>query len=136
MRQLALLLALASAAMAQDIPQGPDFTDADGATLRFLDKLTSDTGDIDLSLGESATVGRLIIQLDQCRYPTANAAADSEARLTIVDQATGAVLFSGWMLASVPALSALDHPRYDIWVLSCDLPAGASAATTPQGEGE
>ena len=27
--------------------------------------------------------------------------------------------FSGWMFASSPALSALDHPRYDVWVVSC-----------------
>ena len=28
-------------------------------------------------------------------------------------------IFSGWMFASSPALSALDHPVYDIWVLEC-----------------
>ena len=28
-------------------------------------------------------------------------------------------IFKGWMFASSPALSALDHPRYDVWVLSC-----------------
>ena len=29
-------------------------------------------------------------------------------------------VFSGWMFASSPALSALDHPVYDIWVLRCE----------------
>ena len=28
-------------------------------------------------------------------------------------------IFSGWMLASSPALNALEHPRYDVWVLRC-----------------
>ncbi len=28
-------------------------------------------------------------------------------------------LFSGWMFASSPALSSLEHPVYDIWVLDC-----------------
>lgn len=28
-------------------------------------------------------------------------------------------LFSGWMLASKPAISALDHPVYDVWVIDC-----------------
>ena len=28
-------------------------------------------------------------------------------------------LFSGWMLASSPALNALEHPVYDVWVLDC-----------------
>jgi hypothetical protein len=31
-------------------------------------------------------------------------------------------VFSGWMVASSPALSALDHPRYDVWVLNCIYP--------------
>jgi len=29
-------------------------------------------------------------------------------------------LFSGWMFASSPALSAMDHPVYDVWVLGCE----------------
>jgi hypothetical protein len=29
------------------------------------------------------------------------------------------LLFSGWMFASTPGLSALEHPVYDIWVLDC-----------------
>lgn len=29
-------------------------------------------------------------------------------------------VFSGWMYASSPALSALDHPVYDVWVLRCE----------------
>jgi hypothetical protein len=28
-------------------------------------------------------------------------------------------LFSGWMFASSPALSALEHPVYDVWVIDC-----------------
>lgn len=139
MMRFALLLALALAvpALAQDEPQttGPEFTDADGARLRFLDKLTSETGDVSLGLGQSAKFGRLLVQLNSCRYPTANPVADAEAHLTIVDESTGAVAFSGWMLASSPALSALDHPRYDVWVLYCVLPEAPADATTTEGEG-
>ena len=29
-------------------------------------------------------------------------------------------LFSGWMFASSPALSALEHPVYDVWVIGCN----------------
>ena len=29
-------------------------------------------------------------------------------------------VFSGWMFASSPALSAMEHPIYDVWVLSCE----------------
>ncbi len=29
------------------------------------------------------------------------------------------MVFSGWMFASSPALSALQHPVYDVWVIDC-----------------
>ena len=28
-------------------------------------------------------------------------------------------VFSGWMFSSNPALSAMDHPVYDVWVIDC-----------------
>ena len=108
-----------------------EFGDAQGGSLRFLDKLTSETGDVALDRGQSAKFGRLLVRLDSCRYPVANPASDSEAYLTIVEETSGLELFNGWMLASSPALSALDHPRYDVWVLSCNLPEAPAA---PEGE--
>ncbi len=30
-------------------------------------------------------------------------------------------LFSGWMFASSPALNALQHPVYDVWVIACTM---------------
>lgn len=132
MRALVLALALALPAQAQEQQAaGPEFTESDGASLRFLDKLTSETGDVTLSRGQSAKFGRLVVQLDSCRYPTDNPASDSEAHLTILEEATNTTLFTGWMLASSPALSALDHPRYDVWVLTCVLPEAAPAAADP-----
>ena len=31
-------------------------------------------------------------------------------------------LFSGWMFASSPAVSALEHAVYDVWVVDCEEP--------------
>lgn len=140
MRALLLTLALAFPAAAQEDPAqepaGPEFTDSDGAELRFLDKLTSETGDVELSVGQAAKFGRLVVRLDTCRYPTGNPASDAEAHLTILEDATDTELFSGWMLASSPALSALDHPRYDVWVLNCVLPEAPAEEATEPAEGE
>jgi hypothetical protein len=111
-----------------------DFAEAQGGSLRFLDKLTSETGDVTLGRGQSAKFGRLLVRLDSCRYPVANPSADSEAFLTIVDETTGLELFNGWMLASSPALSALDHPRYDVWVLSCLTPEAPAEPVAPVNE--
>jgi hypothetical protein len=122
---LILALALAGPAPAQQ------FAEAEGGSLRFLDKLTSETGDVTLDRGQSAKFGRLVVRLDACRYPADDPTSDSEAFLTIVEETTGLGLFSGWMLASSPALSALDHPRYDVWVLSCVLPPAPAAPAEP-----
>jgi hypothetical protein len=128
MKWLPLAFLLYSPAAAQEVAE------AQGGSLRFLDKLTSETGDVTLDRGQSAKFGRLLVRLDSCRYPVANPAADSEAYLTVVEETTGLELFSGWMLASSPALSALDHPRYDVWVLSCVLPEAAPEPVAPASE--
>jgi hypothetical protein len=66
--------------------------------------------------------------LQECRYPKNNPASDSWMHLVITDTSVAAPVFSGWMLASSPALSALDNPRYDVWVLGCTLPDGVIPA--------
>ena len=44
-------------------------------------------------------------------------------------------VFSGWMFASSPGLSAMDHPIYDVWVLEC-LGAEGEQTATAQGDGD
>jgi hypothetical protein len=110
---LACLL-LASPALAQQAAE------ANGGVVRWLDKLTGEIEDVDLSRGQSVEKGRLTIQLDECRYPLADPASNAFAHLTIMDRLKAEPVFSGWMIASSPALSALDHPRYDVWLLRCD----------------
>lgn len=112
---LALLL-LAAPAAAQEV------TASTGGTLRWLDKMTGATADIELGAGQAAVSGRLTIQLDECRYPTANPSSDAFAHLTISEEKRETPVFSGWMMASSPAVSALEHPRYDVWVLRCVTP--------------
>jgi hypothetical protein len=116
MKALFALLLSAAPALADG------FADAPGGVVRWLDKLTGETGNVELQRGQSATNGRLTIQLDDCRYPSDNPASDAQAHLTIIDSTKDGAVFSGWMLASAPALSALDHPRYDVWVLRCIVP--------------
>ncbi|HRK42500.1 MAG TPA: DUF2155 domain-containing protein [Gemmobacter sp.] len=122
----ALVLMLAAVpAMAQEVTSAP------GGILRWLDKVTGETADIELADGQSALSGRLTIQLDECRYPTANPASDAFAHLTVMEEGQGAPAFSGWMVASSPALSALEHPRYDVWVLRCLTPDQPELEVTP-----
>ena len=32
-------------------------------------------------------------------------------------------VFSGWMFASSPAASSMEHPVYDVWVIDCRVDA-------------
>ena len=87
--------------------------------LRVLDKITGVVTDLTLALGESTAVGHLTITLGDCRYPTDNPAGDAFGEMTITYDVAATPIFVGWMIASAPALNALDHPRYDVWMLSC-----------------
>lgn len=115
-RALAVVAALAAAlpAGAQEVAR------ASGAALRGLDKVSGRTTDFNLSVGESVRYGRLELRLGECRYPAADPSSDAFAQLTVTDRSKNVTLFSGWMIASSPALSALDDARYDVWVMSCN----------------
>ena len=117
MRGLALAAAIlaASAGWAEAVARG------DGAVLRVLDKLTGAVEDVELANGGTAPMGRLQLELAECRYPEGNPSGDAYAFVTVRDS-DAQPIFSGWMIASSPALSALDHPRYDVWVMRCNTP--------------
>jgi len=111
-----LLLLAGNATFAQ---QAVETGQGVGAVLRAIDTLNGDVQDLTLSLDETRRFGRIDITLHQCRYPAANPFDDAFAQVDIVDTREGVAGFSGWMLASSPALNALEHPRYDVWVISC-----------------
>lgn len=135
----ALLAVTLAAGLIAPAPAAAQTTSAEAGVLRWLDKLTGESADLELSRGQTATWGRLTVLLDDCRYPADNPASDAFAHLTIRDSSSDSTVFSGWMIASSPALSALDHPRYDVWVLACVYPEAPVAETgedTESGEGE
>jgi hypothetical protein len=87
--------------------------------LRGLDNLNGTASDFDMRVGETTRFGHLEITADACEVPRDDPAGDATAFLRIRDIRETRPRFSGWMFASSPALSALDHPRYDVWVVSC-----------------
>jgi hypothetical protein len=113
-----------------------EMADAPGAKLRVLDKLSGAVEDVVLARGQSMTTGRITVQLDACRSPADNTTAEAQAHLTVIDAATPEPVFAGWMIATAPALSALEHPRYDVWVLRCDVPELALPEVEDPVEGE
>jgi len=94
---------------------------APGAFLRGLDKVSGVVSEIDISVGQTLAMGRLQITLGDCRYPTNNPTGDAFAWLVIRDAGVDQPRFQGWMIASSPALNALEHRRYDVWVIRCKI---------------
>lgn len=112
--RLALVLGLAVAPVeAQQVEEAP------GVVLRGIDKISGQVYDISMRSGQTADFDALRITLHSCRYPIGNPSGDAFASLDIADRENGRTYFSGWMIASAPALSAMDHARYDIWVMRC-----------------
>ncbi len=94
----------------------------DIAVLQGLDKVTARLSTIDAPINESIRFGTLAIVVRHCRKTPPEERPETTAFLEIDDIRRGQApirLFSGWMFASSPALSALEHPVYDVWVIGC-----------------
>ena len=94
----------------------------DIAVLQGLDKVTARISTLDAPINESIRFGTLAIVVRHCRKTPPEEPPETTAFLEIDDIRRGQApirLFSGWMFASSPALSALEHPVYDVWVIGC-----------------
>jgi len=92
------------------------------AVLQGLDKVTARVSTIEAPIGDTVTFGALEIIVRTCDKRPPEDPPESAAFIDIweVQQGEPAVsIFRGWMFASSPALSALEHPVYDVWVLDC-----------------
>lgn len=122
-RLLAVAALVATPAFGQDIevPRASDqIATGTGAVLRALDRVAGTSIDVVLRNRESSVMGSLTVTLQECRYPVENPAGEAWAWVEVRDNRTTDTLFAGWMVGSSPALNALDHRRYDIWVLRCN----------------
>jgi hypothetical protein len=102
------------------------------AVLQALDKVSAQVEKIEASLDRVARFGTLEIFVRGCQKAPPEEPAESAAFLEIFDTRGGRQqIFSGWMFASSPALSALEHPVYDVWVLDCMNASSSEAESAP-----
>ncbi|MEL6619466.1 MAG: DUF2155 domain-containing protein [Pseudomonadota bacterium] len=117
-----LVLAAACGLAAASATAQVETENAPGAVLRGLDKFSGQVVDIELPAGRTVQFERLNITLTECRYPAGNPSGNAYAGLQITETGREGVIFSGWMVASSPALNPMEHPRYDVWVMRCTTP--------------
>jgi hypothetical protein len=108
-------LAISTPAGAEDIPTAI-------AVLQGLDKVTARVKTFEVPVNGSTRFGTLSITVRACYTRPPEETPENTAFLEIADLRTGEAaldVFRGWMFSSSPALSAAEHPVYDVWVLEC-----------------
>lgn len=98
------------------------------AVVQVLDKVTARVKKLSATVDDPIHFGTLEITALDCRKNPPEDRPEAAAFLQIGETRKGeesVTLFSGWMFASSPAVSALEHPVYDIVVLDCKNPSGA-----------
>lgn len=93
------------------------------AVLRGLDKVTARISTFEGRVNEEVPFGGLVIRVEACYKTPPVEPPESASFLRIRDEGPTrerqGEVFAGWMFASSPGLSALQHPVYDIWVIDC-----------------
>ena len=105
------------------------------AMLQGLDKVSGRIVSIEAPVGQTVHFGTLEMIVRTCRKRPPEEPPESAAFIDIWEIRSGEAavsLFRGWMFASSPALSALEHPVYDVWVVDCAEPNPSNPA--PQNQ--
>lgn len=103
------------------------------AVLQGLDKTTARVTTFEAPVGRSVRFGTLVITARACNKQPPEEAPNTTAFLQIDDtrssgsSASAERVFSGWMFAESPSLSALEHPVYDVTLLDCKTVTGSSS---------
>lgn len=107
------------------------------AIMRVLNKITTRVSKIHAPIGVTVAFGALRFKTRACHQSAPEDPPESKVLLDIwedfPDSETSELnsaasdaeekknlLFGGWMFASSPSSSALEHPVYDLWPLRCE----------------
>lgn len=100
---------------------------AQRAVIRGLDKVTGHARDYTLTVGRPARIGSLEVIARTCTKSAPEETPEVRIYVEVFDnppvregeEAERREIFHGWLFASSPGLSAVDHPNYDIWAIDC-----------------
>ena len=97
--------------------------DGNKAQLQALDKITARISTVEASVGASRFYGTLEITVSRCAFHPPEEPPENAAFMTVYDRGYNGLnpklVFAGWIFSSSPAVSALEHPVYDLTLLTC-----------------
>lgn len=117
-------------------PKAPQYEDMPQVELRILDKVRAQSRTYVLNVGRTVAYANIRIRPRACRKSSPLDDPEDASFLQIWEvkpDKSSSWIFSGWMFASSPSLSGMDHPVYDVTVLDCKDPA-SEAESKSQSE--
>ena len=106
------------------LAQADSWIEAEAAQLQTLDKITARISSLDIAINVPERFGTLEITLGRCAYRPPEEPPENAAFLTVRDVGHDTSLppvqvFKGWVFASSPAISGLEHAVYDVTLIAC-----------------
>ena len=95
------------------------------ALIQALDKSTASRSIIKIDVGAEKKFGNIKIKIHKCWQAPLSQTPESKALIEVIEEVKHAYkvisnkIFSGWMFASTPSISSLEHPIYDLTLLQC-----------------
>ena len=103
------------------------------AIFSALDKVTARIRKLEIPINETVQFGSLKVTPRAC-YSRPPEVRPKTSTFVQVDEVLlngdEKRLFSGWMFAESPALNAVEHPVFDVWLTSCGQPQNMARANT------
>jgi len=124
-----------AAAQTSPEPREPAWIDLPVAVLQGLDKITARISTFEIPVDRTGRFGTFLITPRACRQRPPTETPESAAFLEIDERKPDeerARLFTGWMFASSPALNAVEHPVYDVWLLDCRSASTNGQSSSPE----
>ena len=100
--------------------ESPEVDDVDFVIISILNKITANVLQVKLHLKENYFHDVLRIYPIYCKINDPNERPEVSVYLNIYDKKNNDKLFAGWMLKTLPSVSSLEHPLYDIWINDCE----------------
>lgn len=92
------------------------------AVLRGLDKVTGRISTFSIPVGKVGQFGKTFIVPEACYTHPPEEFPENSVFLYVFEKSLkgeNIELFKGWMFSSEPALSSMEHPVYDVWLIEC-----------------
>ena len=92
------------------------------AKMQAMDKITGRVSVIEVPVNSEVRFGSFSIVVRACKATPPEETPENYAFVDVADADKDGKLhniFKGWMTSSSPALNAVEHPIYDVWLLQC-----------------